>query len=87
MVDLPRGWGPVGPAAATPNTVSSMPHMHPRQPGHDGDSPSQAYLFVCEGEYWTITFDGRVGRFRHTRGFQHIARLLVAPGRPSPPAS
>jgi hypothetical protein len=39
---------------------------------------------VREGEYWTITFDGAVCRFRHARGFQHLARLLGAPGRPIP---
>jgi|SRR5215468_3659967 len=61
-----------------------MPRMHPRQPGHDGDSPSQACLFVREGEYWTITFDGKVCRFRDARGFQHLARLRGAPGRPIP---
>ena len=58
--------------------------MPPRPPGHDGDAPSPAYLFVREGEYWTITFDGTVWRFRHARGFQHLARLLGAPGRTIP---
>ena len=61
-----------------------MPRMPPRPPGHDGDAPSPAYLFVREGEYWTITFHGTVGRSRHARGFQHLARLLGAPGRPIP---
>ena len=61
-----------------------MPRMPPRPPGHDGDAPSPAYLFVREGEYWTITFDGTLGRFRHARGFQHLARLLGTPGRPIP---
>jgi len=60
-----------------------MPRMHPRQPEHDGDSPSQAF-FVREGEYWTITFHGTVSRFRHSRGLQHLARLLRAPGTPIP---
>jgi hypothetical protein len=39
---------------------------------------------VREGEYWTIIFDGTVCRFRDARGFQHLARLLGAPGRPIP---
>jgi hypothetical protein len=56
--------------------------MPPRHPGPDGDTPCPAYLFVREGEFWTITFDGTVGRFRHARGVQHLARLLDAPGRP-----
>jgi len=61
-----------------------MPRLHPRPPGPDGESPRPAYLFVREGEYWTITFEGTVGRFRHARGFQHLARLLRAPGTPIP---
>jgi hypothetical protein len=62
--------------------VSSLPRLPPRPPEDDGDAPRPAYLFVREGEYWTVTFDGRVGRFRHARGFQHLARLLSDPGSP-----
>jgi len=61
-----------------------MPRLRPRHSRRDGESPRSAYLFVREGEYWTITFDGTVGRSRHARGFQHLARLLGAPGRPIP---
>jgi hypothetical protein len=64
--------------------VSSMPSVHPRQPARDRESPTQACRFVREGEYWTITFEGTVCRFRHARGFQHLARLLGTPGRPIP---
>jgi hypothetical protein len=52
-------------------------HWHPR---HDGDSLSQSCLFVREGAYWTIAFEQRVCRFPHTKGLQHLARLLSAPG-------
>jgi hypothetical protein len=61
-----------------------MPCLPPRPPGPDGESPRPAYLFVREGEYWTITFDATVCRVRHARGFQHLARLLGAPGKPIP---
>ena len=64
--------------------MSALPRMPPRHSERDGDAPRPAYLFVREGEYWTITFDGTVGRFRHARGFQHLARLLGTPGRPIP---
>ena len=37
-----------------------------------------------EGEHWTIAFDGTVSRFRHSRGLQHLARLVRAPGTPIP---
>lgn len=33
-----------------------------------------------EGEYWTISFDGRLCRLKHTRGMQHLAVLLGRPG-------
>jgi hypothetical protein len=58
-----------------------MPLRHSER---DGYAPRPAYFFVREGEYWTITFDGTLGRFRHARGFQHLARLLGTPGRPIP---
>jgi hypothetical protein len=59
-----------------------MPSVHPRQPARDRESPTQVCRFVREGEYWTIAFDGTVSRFRHSRGLQHLARLLRAPGTP-----
>jgi hypothetical protein len=61
-----------------------MSRPPPRQPAHDRESPTQACRFVREGEYWTIAFDGAVSRFRQSRGLQHLARLLRAPGRPIP---
>ena len=34
-----------------------------------------------EGEYWSLTFNGRTTRLRDQRGLHHLARLLGAPGR------
>jgi hypothetical protein len=65
-------------------SVNPMPSVHPRHPVRDRKSPSRGYLFVREGEYWTIAFDGTVSRFRHSRGLQHLSRLLRAPGTPIP---
>jgi hypothetical protein len=32
-----------------------------------------------EGEYWTVSHRGHVSRYRHTRGFEYLARLLARP--------
>ncbi|MDP1821474.1 MAG: alpha/beta hydrolase [Acidimicrobiales bacterium] len=34
-----------------------------------------------EGEYWTVTYGGRVVRVRHSKGMDHLARLLTSPHR------
>lgn len=36
----------------------------------------------CEGEYWTIAFDGRLVRLRDRRGLRYLEVLLRHPGRP-----
>jgi hypothetical protein len=36
--------------------------------------------FRCEGEYWTIEYDGSLCRLRDTRGLRYLARLLAEPG-------
>src|SRR5262249_9078783 len=37
--------------------------------------------FEREGEYWSITFDGRTIRLRHTAGLGCLADLLAAPNQ------
>ena len=37
--------------------------------------------FRREGEYWTISYEGRVIRLRHSKGLLFIAQLLGNPGR------
>jgi non-specific serine/threonine protein kinase len=39
-------------------------------------------VFRCEGEYWTLAFDGSVCRLRDTKGLHHLAQLLQHPGQP-----
>jgi tetratricopeptide (TPR) repeat protein len=36
-------------------------------------------VFRCEGEYWTVGFQGTVARIKDTRGMQYLARLLQYP--------
>ena len=37
--------------------------------------------FRCEGDYWTVTFDGHTVRVRDLKGMHYLARLLADPGR------
>jgi hypothetical protein len=38
--------------------------------------------FQLEGEYWTVSYEGRVHRLRDSKGLRVLARLLANPGRP-----
>jgi len=37
--------------------------------------------FSREGDFWTVTFDGRTVRLRDLKGMRYLARLLAEPGR------
>ncbi|WP_202619070.1 hypothetical protein [Ornithinimicrobium cavernae] len=37
--------------------------------------------FEREGDYWTVTFEGRTVRVRDRKGMRHLSRLLARPGR------
>src|SRR5690606_27377538 len=37
-------------------------------------------IFRRDGEFWTIGIDGSTTRMRHSRGMEHLARLLERPG-------
>jgi non-specific serine/threonine protein kinase len=38
------------------------------------------FVFRCEGDYWTLAFEGNVCRLRDAKGLHHIAYLLRHPG-------
>ena len=38
-------------------------------------------MFRREGDFWTVTFDGRTVRIRDLKGVRYLARLLADPGR------
>ena len=40
-----------------------------------------AGVFCREGDYWTVTFEGRTDRIRDLKGMRYLARLLAEPGR------
>lgn len=41
----------------------------------------QANVLSCDGDYWTIAYEGQVATLRGTKGLYDLARLLAAPGR------
>jgi tetratricopeptide (TPR) repeat protein len=52
---------------------------------HDEARPGQPIesdnLFRCEGDYWSVTYDGQTVRVRDLKGMRYVARLLAEPGR------
>jgi len=44
------------------------------------ETSSEPRTFRCEGEYWTLSFAGRLCRVRDVMGLHHIAYLLARPG-------
>jgi hypothetical protein len=47
------------------------------------EKPAAAHLnvFRREGDYWSITFGGRLVRLHDLKGLRYLARLLADPGR------
>ena len=80
--------GAVSQAAAAANALVSVPGNMKAAP----TSPARAKrssatdadpenVFVREGEYWSVVFEGRIVRVRDGRGLRYLARLLASPGR------
>lgn len=51
------------------------------RPADSVSSSADQWVFMREGDYWTISFHGKVVRLRHTRGLAYMAQLLQYPGR------
>ncbi|HEY6299109.1 MAG TPA: alpha/beta hydrolase [Candidatus Binatus sp.] len=47
------------------------------KPAPNGTKP--ANMFRSEGEYWTVSYEGRVLRFKGSKGLPYIAHLLAHP--------
>jgi class 3 adenylate cyclase len=56
-------------ASASPTVTADTMH-----------APSAAVLHQ-EGDYWTLTYGGRIGRMRDTKGLHYLAHLLRHPGQ------
>jgi tetratricopeptide (TPR) repeat protein len=50
--------------------------------GERADAPTpRLELFLREGDYWSVAFEGRAVRVRDLKGMRYLARLLGDPGR------
>jgi class 3 adenylate cyclase len=55
---------------------AGSPTESPARPATNG-----ANLFRCEGDYWTVVYEGTVCRLRDVKGLHHIGQLLRHPGQ------
>ena len=54
------------------SSIPSIRHLTPC-------TVAQHSLFHCDGEYWTLVFQGTECRLKHNRGLQYLAHLLSNP--------
>jgi hypothetical protein len=59
--------------------TSSVKGLQAGNPPRTSQIPDR--IFRREGEYWTISYDGRVIRIKQCKGLLYIAQLLANPGR------
>jgi predicted ATPase/class 3 adenylate cyclase len=67
--------------AATRAALQSAKHLDDDPARSAAASLPHRNQFHCEGDTWTITYDGRTVRLRDAKGLRYIARLLAEPGR------
>lgn len=70
LPDLP------GPRSAFPVVTEGMTPEDVRRLAVE-----QANVLSCDGDYWTIAYEGQVATLRDTKGLRDLARLLAIPGR------
>jgi len=75
----------IGAAAQAARAADALGDVHEGEIGRStSETPTPAAaenVFHCEGDYWSVTFDGRIVRVRDVKGVQYLARLLAHPGR------
>jgi tetratricopeptide (TPR) repeat protein len=52
-----------------------------RRRGEEDEPTLRVGAFRREGEYWSVSFDGRTVRVRDVKGMRYLARLFAEPGR------
>ena len=75
---------PIPSGAAIRNCDRSV--QQDRRAGSTTDKPASplakpANMFRNEGEYWTVSYGGRVSRFKDSKGLRYLAYLLRHPNR------
>lgn len=66
-----------GPARAVRLRVIEPRQLHPGEPSPTGAVEN---AIAREGEFWTLSYGGRVVRLKDTKGLRDLARLLGSPG-------
>jgi tetratricopeptide (TPR) repeat protein len=66
--------------------IQAAPPLAPPEdaehPDAHGEQPvASLNVFRREGDYWTVSFEGRTIRVRDRKGMRYLARLLADPGR------
>jgi tetratricopeptide (TPR) repeat protein len=66
---------------AQPPTSSDAPARVPApKPTPEPAHTAHRAALMREGEYWTVQFEARTSRLRHTKGLYYLAELLSRPG-------
>ena len=81
-----RGWS--SPTRCVPAAARTRPRSSCRRPGRSSRGSKSATsatthtnVFRREGDYWSVTFEGRTVRVRDLKGMRYLAQLLAHPGR------
>ncbi len=62
-------------------TQATDPAAQVDQDGIDEQPAADLSIVRCEGEYWSLVFEGRTVRVRDLKGLRYLARLLAHPGQ------
>lgn len=63
------------------SSLAPSPQSSISAPRHFTLDTQHSALFRREGDYWTLAFEGKMRRVRHTLGMQYLAQLLRHPRR------
>ncbi len=68
---------PISSSSSVRNGDRSVPQARRGQPALTGSK--LAYTFRNEGDYWTVSYEGRMFRFKDSKGLRYLAHLLAHP--------
>ena len=68
---------PISSSACVRNGDRSVPQARRSKPALTGSK--LAYTFRNEGDYWTVSYEGRMFRFKDSKGLRYLAHLLGHP--------
>jgi pimeloyl-ACP methyl ester carboxylesterase len=68
---------PISSSACVRNGDRSIPQARSAKPTLTGSK--LAYTFRNEGDYWTVSYEGRMFRFKDSKGLRYLAHLLGHP--------